>query len=67
MFGLENLENGKGFSVRVFWTDWKNQGKSHNIEKSENFRQMLFIIFSDIYMNFEWVEIVGSKGIKYLT
>ena len=46
-------KNGKAFSsqgkVREFWTDWKSQGKLNKIlENSRNFRQMLFIIFSDI-------------------
>ena len=44
---------GRAFSsqgkVREFLTDWKSRGKSgKKLGKSGNFRQMLFIIFSDI-------------------
>ena len=50
---LENLKNGKAFSSQgkegEFLKDWKSQGKSHKIlENLGNFRQILFVIFSDI-------------------
>ena len=58
--GLENLENlekwegifqsgkSQGILIRLEKSG-KSQGKSHKIlEKSGNFRQILFIIFSDI-------------------
>ena len=56
------LENGKAFSsqgkVREFPTDWKSQGKSYKIlEKSGNFRQMIFIIsvlFAKMNQVFSW-------------
>ena len=53
LYPLENLENWKAFSsqgkVREFWTGWTSQGKSHKIlENLGSFRQMLFVIFSDI-------------------
>ena len=43
-------KNGKAFSsqgkVREFWTDWKSQGKPHQIlENWGNFRKKLFVIF----------------------
>ena len=45
-------KNGKTFSsqgkVQEFLTDWKSRGKSHKILENSDFRQMLFVIFSDI-------------------
>ena len=49
---MKTWKNVKAFSsqgkVREFWTEWKSQGKSHKILKSSwNFREVLFVIFSD--------------------
>ena len=55
---LENLEKwegifqSQGILIRLEKSG-KSHGKSHKIlENSGNFRQILFVIFSDIYMNF---------------
>ena len=51
--GLENLETWGGIlqtsTDKDFLTDYKSQRNSHKtLKKSGNFKQMLFIIFSDI-------------------
>ena len=56
----KTCKNGKAFSsqgrsqgiLKRLEKSGKSRGKSHKIlESSGNFRQMLFLIFSDIYMN----------------
>ena len=43
---LSDWKMGRNLPVRKFWTDRKSQEKSHKIlEKSGNFRRILFIIF----------------------